>query len=428
MLEARFPKWFFLAAMSLFAVMSAGSSGASAQETETKVDVRETLTAVDNAVNENNILQALLNIEALARDHPQMTGLAAQYFAIVSDAKRAEAAFISSSSFRSPNTNYLPLEAIPATDLILNLATSTRVVIINEAHHISQHRAFTHQLMAALSERGYTHFAAEAFCTTCDEIAPRGIPLVTSGLYVLDPVFGDLVRQSVANGYELVSYEMRPDQLEASYESMEARTEARERAQAENLAKFLRDNPDARVLVHVGFAHVVEGRLGNTELFASKLRAITGIDPLTIDQFEGTPSAIAPSSDPPLYRAFQEKFGAPEIEMAFRNSISDPIGAYAVDVTVVHRRYDDKNGRPGWLSMKGYRTPRLINIEPLDEPTLIRAFVCNEPPKAIPMDQVVAAERNRQVWLMLPEGNYKILRQFRDRIDEPLIENECGKS
>ena len=428
MVEARFPRWSLLAAISLFAVMSDGSSSASAQETENKVDVQETLMAVDNAVKENEILQALQNIDALARDHPQMKGLAAQYYAIVSDVKRAEAAFISSSGVRSPKTKSLPLEAIPATDLILDLATSTRVVIINEAHHISQHRAFTHQLMATLSEQGYTHFAAEAFCTTCNEIAPGGIPLVTSGLYILDPVFGDLVRQSVTKGYELVSYEMRPDQLEVSYESMEARTEARELAQAENLAKFLRANPDARVLVHVGFAHVVEGRLSNTELFASKLKAITGIDPLTIDQFEGTPSAITPSSDPPLYRAFQDKFGEPEIAMAFRNSTSDPIGAYAVDVTVVHPRYDDKNGRPGWLSMEGYRTPRLINIEPLNEPTLIRAFVCNEPPMAVPMDQVLAAEGNRHVWLMLPEGNYKILRQFRDRSDEPLVESECGKN
>ena len=74
-------------------------------------------------------------------------------------------------------------------------------MIINEAHHAPRHRAFTHQLMAALRNEGFSHFAAETFCSTCPVLLANGVSTAADGPYILDPVFADLARQAVSAGY-----------------------------------------------------------------------------------------------------------------------------------------------------------------------------------------------------------------------------------
>lgn len=48
-----------------------------------------------------------------------------------------------------------------AIQAIVAAASTRRVVLINEAHHVSMHRAFAHKLAIELRKIGYTYFAAE---------------------------------------------------------------------------------------------------------------------------------------------------------------------------------------------------------------------------------------------------------------------------
>ena len=80
------------------------------------------------------------------------------------------------------------------------IAEGKRIVIINEAHHAPRHRAFTHRLMLALREAGFTHFAAETFTPRMPSLLEDGAPMVRTGPYIRDPVFADLVRQAAKAG------------------------------------------------------------------------------------------------------------------------------------------------------------------------------------------------------------------------------------
>ena len=75
-----------------------------------------------------------------------------------------------------------------------------------------------------------------------------------------------------------------------AYEPQGARnSDERERGQAQNLIeRILKDAPQAKILVHAGYAHIDEkgaDRVG-AETMAQRFKEATGIDPLTIEQTE----------------------------------------------------------------------------------------------------------------------------------------------
>ncbi len=50
-----------------------------------------------------------------------------------------------------------------AIQYILSQSKEHQVVIINEAHHLSQHRVFTTQLLAGLKDQGFKHLGLETY-------------------------------------------------------------------------------------------------------------------------------------------------------------------------------------------------------------------------------------------------------------------------
>lgn len=376
-------------------------------------------------LREGGVMPALVMLERVIAAEPATAGQAAQWWAYSGDTATADALF--ARSMRGPGgsrpdpSGVRPqpaLEAIdfsgvrpePALEAIVRKARDKRIVVINEAHHAPRHRAFTHQLMAALRKEGFTHFAAETFCTSCPVLLANGVPTARDGPYILDPVFADLARQAASVGYTLVSYEIRSTQFPPPGTSPEEMTPIRELAQATNLRAALDADPNMRVLVHVGFGHLNEAPLGTTEMFAAQLRNLTGIDPLTIDQTEGTRQADH-YIDTRLYAAFVAAFGEPQVPVVIDNDPEAPLGNYSVDLSVIHPTQRDIGGRPDWLAMGGYRKAREIRLEPLAQRSLLQAFVAREPAGAIAMDQMLVGSGAEAVTLMLPPGNYRLVRQ-----------------
>ncbi|HEY6816637.1 MAG TPA: hypothetical protein VI168_13950, partial [Croceibacterium sp.] len=313
----------------------------------------------------------------------------------------------------------------PAIEAIVRAAEGRRVVMINEAHHAPRHRAFTYRLMLALREVGFTHFGAETFCSAsdCEPLLVDGAPRLATGFYTRDPVFADLARQAGAAGYTLVGYEMRPDQpFPASEPNVPGPRNSRELAQAVNLKALLDADPAIRVVVHVGFGHLSETAPDSgTLMFAGQLRELTGEDPLTIDQVEGTPQHDR-EHDSPLYNAFVARFGASARPVAIANDPAHPLGLYRVDLSVIHPVQHEVNGRPDWLAMDGYRKPHAVALAPLEARSLVRAFVAGEPAGAIAMDQMLVGPKAEAVTLMLPVGDYRLVRQTAGAEDLPLGE------
>jgi hypothetical protein len=300
-----------------------------------------------------------------------------------------------------------PVEALSA---IRTAAAKTRIVILNEAHHSPRDRAFALDVARTLRPLGYTILAAEAFAnpdnagdSAVAQLARDGYPRFETGHYLKDPVFADFVRQSLALGFRPAAYEQKRSQSTPSGGIAE-----REQAQAENLAALLATNPGAKVLIFVGFSHVLEAPVDRggkqVEWMAARLKKITGIDPLTIDQ--ANPSEVSldrwgRDSDalvaPRIGKASILRFAGADLRVG-------PHG-HAVDLQLFHPRTRFTHGRPSWLKTLG-RTSRPVPSELLPKTgrRLVQAFLAREGERAIPIDQVLVEAGKPAPKLMLPAG------------------------
>ncbi len=301
----------------------------------------------------------------------------------------------------------------PATETLRELARSHRIVMINEAHGNSRQRAFMNALLRALRDDGFTHFAAETFHSeTAIQITADGYLARNSGHYINDPVFADAVEFAHGSGMELVAYEItraqdcRPECDGRGY------ARHRERMQAENLASALADDPDARVLVHVGMGHHSENTAGRETVFmGTHLAEMLGEDPLTIDQLRGDPVAGWASMQR-VWNAISNRY--PLIEpTVFRRANGALFGTPFLDVIVFHPDYDDIQSRPHWfvdlLGREGVLY--LLPAESEAELRLLQAFRVGDGPDAIPTDQILIEPGARAATLMLPEGEFRVVLQ-----------------
>ncbi|WP_297734648.1 hypothetical protein [uncultured Maricaulis sp.] len=324
---------------------------------------------------------------------------------------------------------------VDAVDAIAEAATGRQVVIINEAHNDARHRAFATRLLRRLADDGFTHFAAETFGRPeqVEEAVSLGYPTRNTGFYSMEPVFGDLVRSAMAMGLGLVRYEVTMEQRCSGECDQAAQIRARERAQATNLAAFLDANPDSRVVVFVGYQHLDETGDENGDgvlegWMAAELTALTGIDPLTVDQQQGT--IYGSGYNPPVPVGLAEHFDITR-PTTFRDTnggwFSDTFQR-TVDMLVVHPFLQlGPGGRPDWMAMDGYRSPHIVAAEslPVTGPFLVQAFVADEGDGAIPMDQYLVREgETGPVTLMLPAGRYRLMLQSAGEADRELGEIE----
>jgi hypothetical protein len=299
---------------------------------------------------------------------------------------------------------YQPVDALNA---LVRAAEAAQVVMINEAHHVPQHRAFTIDLLKKLRHRGFTHFATETLYEKDTQLNERGYPTTNTGFYTGEPVYGDLIRIALMLGFRVIPYEV------------EGATSAdvRERGQARNLVeRILKDDPKARILVHAGYAHIDESgadRVGAMTM-AQRFKETTGIDPLTIEQTEMSEHS-AREFEHPLYRHVLER-GLVTRPAVFRNARGElwvqERGRH--DVTLFHPRSRplgrDAGGRPDWLRLGGSRGPYRLpkNVCGAERRCLVRARAASEPADAIPIDQLEVLAEWRAPALMLPAGAFII--------------------
>lgn len=313
-----------------------------------------------------------------------------------------------------PLPDAVPLESAPAIATLVERARDARIVILNEAHHVSRHRHFAEQVLTALRPLGFSVFAAETFSWGPD--TPPGAVSTLSrgeafgplhGYYSRDPVYAEAVRTALDLGYRLEGYE---DVSERDPDAdWRERINRREEAQARNfIANVLERHPDQKVFVLCGFNHLIESPVDELEWFASRLKRLTGIDPLTIEQSGNSP-ALDPAFDPPLTRAVLERL-QPEAPVAVfepggRALTTDPY-LDRVDLSVFHPRMASPDDRPGWLHADPTRRAVPVTLPPRTGVALVQAVRMNEGLGAIPSDQTPVAPERTTVTLLLKPGAY----------------------
>jgi len=301
---------------------------------------------------------------------------------------------------------------------IVRRARATRIVILNEDHWVPRDRAFALQVARALRPLGYDVLAAETFNNSpqpafAEEMRAKlerdGYPRWFSGYYTQDPVFGDFVRQALHLGYRPVLYEATNYVPNSTpYDSIVRR----DQEEAENLlAHALKAYPRSKILVYAGFSHATEAPMPSAdgrqiEWMAARLKRMSGIDPLTIDQ-----TVLSPMSggNPALYALVAPRLrGRPAMLMA--NGAPLVVGQYAgkVDLQVAHPVAARIHGRPDWLRSMGRRPVAVpANLIPQKGTRLIKAYIATEAEDAVPVDQVLVTAGKPLPKLMLPPGRIR---------------------
>jgi hypothetical protein len=316
-----------------------------------------------------------------------------------------------SADFHVPPSQVADLRAangVAAIPEIVRRARKTSIVILDENHLDPRGRAFGLEVARALRPLGYTVLAAEALTRGGDDTAMRakmeklsvdGYVRQSSGYYLDDPVFADFLRQSLALGYRLVSYETGGSNFVSP---------ARDQDQTDNLIRrALHGYPGAKILIYAGEHHAAERPLaiegGKGEWMAQMLKRATGIDPLTIDQAGLSPLPMnRPDAD--LYDiAVQKAHGQSVVLMRHGAPLAVGLLAGSVDLQVVHPRSATIDGRPEWLAGMG-RKPGPIppSLLPKSGVRLVQVFVAAEADDAIPIDQVLVTAGHAAPRLMLP--------------------------
>ena len=151
------------------------------------------------------------------------------------------------------------------------------------------------------------------------------------------------------------------------------------------MRKIFAARPGEKVLIYVGQGHVVERPGKSTEMMAARLKRMTGIDPLTIDQ-----AGVTEISTSGAYAAASARIGdSPAVFFEGENPLL--IGRNAgVDLQVIHPRRSYRHGRPAWLvAMGGKPVPIPRRLLPTRGRRLIQIFAADAPSDAVPLDQVL---------------------------------------
>src|SRR5690606_13124904 len=294
----------------------------------------------------------------------------------------------------------------PAKDYIVEQSKKHHIIVINESHHISSHRVFTRSMLEELFVNGYRILCLEAlnnYETNKDSLLnTRKYPIQTSGFYTKDPQFGNFIRTALDIGFEIYPYES----------SDMSSSSAREIGQAQNLQKIIDDNPNSKVLVHCGSGHAIEGEVpffGGRAL-AGRIKDLNGFDPLTIDQV-----FYSEKSEMKFFNPFQKVFDIKEPSILFDDT-NNKVFSYNdkntwIDIVVFHPKTEYIENRPDWLMNFNNKLTKIqLDKIKIDFPVMIMAYLENENiDSGIPYDIVEIENKNRDAFLVLKPGKYKIV-------------------
>lgn len=298
----------------------------------------------------------------------------------------------------------------PALVAIRRLIADSKIVMINESHSMVITRAFLYETLPVLRALGFKYLAMEALAPASDELVQtrpmkalqdialpsRAYPLDQSwaGFYLREPIYAELVREAVAQGFTLVAYE-----------TLQAKSrDEREEGQASALARLVASHPPAKIAVIAGYSHIWKADGWMAERLQNQINGKV----LSIDQISG----MLGCDQPPKTNSLE-----PYILMG-----SDGKGWASkpnrVDVTVLHRvRKDGRAAPSGWLTLGGRRRGVAPDTAACGDawPCLVSAVYAGEDEEAVPADRVLLESAGDPSLMFLKPGTYRYVVEPRGR-------------
>jgi hypothetical protein len=288
------------------------------------------------------------------------------------------------------------------------------VIMLSEAHHVAEHRAYGSTLLPIFKELGFTHFAMEALSnpqplTDPQKVAIAPSPTTVGGYYNMEPQMAELVRTALRLGFTLVPYE-------------DTGSDDRELSQAKNLYEaVLKDAPDTKVVVWAGYGHVHKTPLSGNKMFAGHLWEMTGKEPFSLFQVYDSldPYGQGGTFYKPLVLDAKDPIERPMVLWSDGELLpgSDPIDGYIVHPPF--QQHGEDSLRPSWFAYSG-REALTGEAAP---GALVQAYHVKEGVDSAPADQTVAESDGRYELRLLP-GDYVV----RTRDAEGKVLSEEAKS
>jgi hypothetical protein len=175
-----------LALLCLSAVDSSSAFAADASSEIPPDTEADLIGKVYQEMTQGNSLRALKSLEEFKRAHPrgeQSEAIGAYlpviYSQIGLNQQALEAADLAYEEKPAPSPNPLKgLRPVSAFEPILRFARNSRIVMVNEAHHVAQNRVFMRDLLVKLREEGFDYFAAETLELADTGLAARGYQIL----------------------------------------------------------------------------------------------------------------------------------------------------------------------------------------------------------------------------------------------------------
>lgn len=233
----------------------------------------------------------------------------------------------------------------------------------------------------------------------------RGFAVLESGFYTKESQFGNLIQEAVKIGFTVFGYEGTSRVNDGG--------KTREKEQAENIVKLMKENPNSKFLIHCGYEHIIEGIPSIPtwdKAMAGRIIEMTGINPFTIDQTyyseKGTPALNSPyiqlvNQDYPVIMVDKDN-------KIFTGAIDE---SKKIDCTIIHPVTKYLNNRPDWVSLsKERKTVKIEKTKIKEYPALVLAYRINEYEKnGIPADVIELLDASEKSNLILEKGEYRIL-------------------
>ncbi len=291
---------------------------------------------------------------------------------------------------------------LSAKRYILDSLKNRKVIMLNEAHHLTPHRIFTLDLLLDLKKLGFTHLGIEAIGPNESNalLNKRGYPtLNTTRGYLRDPHFANMIRIAINLGYKVFRYDT----------SWGGSIKFREYNQALNIANVIKQDSNAKVIVHAGWGHIREDTLHGGPM-AYQFKKITGIDPFTINQASMNEES-SPLFENTVYQQFEE-IKTPSV--LINKKTSHLYTNHKYDCILFHPRTYYTSSRPSWLyNCDAYIKKEIALKSELTYPLLVFVYdlhECEETKEAIPIDVVELLQPVKTVDLFFPyKGTYKII-------------------
>jgi len=273
-------------------------------------------------------------------------------------------------------------EAKDARAFIINYLKekSPKIVAINEAHHVSQHRIVMQSLLPILYENGYRCLAVEGLSHDDININIRKYPkFMLSGHYLRDPEYANMIRTALEMGFELIPYDQRKP--------------SRDEKAANHIYNYILENNIEKIVIYAGYDHIKEKEINDNTYLVIYLNQYLKTDAFTISQTERLPGSFK------LDTAMNDIFylSSSDNSQIFKGQNNDiDLGIYG----------DTEQNKYGNISPK--RVPYKVNndLKAIRFPLLISAKVSNEGLLAIPMDvlEVLNDEELENAVLYLESG------------------------